>query len=78
MNLQADLKWIHEELDKVKDPNLIEAIKKLLQYRRQVESERIGLDQYNKEIEASIAEIRGGKTYTQEEMQERIKQWGKQ
>lgn len=64
-------------MDKVKDPTLIEAIKKLLQYRQQFESERIGLDQYNREIEASIAQIKGGKTYTQEEMQERIRQWGR-
>jgi hypothetical protein len=27
MDLQADLKWIHQELDNVKDPTFIEAIK---------------------------------------------------
>jgi len=34
MNLQADINWIREELVDVKDPNLIEAFKNMLQYRK--------------------------------------------
>ncbi len=78
MDLQADLKWIHQELDNVKDPMLLEAIKNILKYRKKVSSERISIDQYNKEINASIGQIRVGKTHTHGEMGERIKQWGKQ
>ncbi|MEW7279206.1 addiction module protein [Aquimarina sp. 2201CG1-2-11] len=36
MDLQADIKWILEELKDVKDPTLIEAFKNMLQYRRKV------------------------------------------
>lgn len=78
MDLQADLKWIHQELDNVKDPTLIEAIKNMLKYRKKVSSERIGIEQYNAEIETSIAQMESGKTYTHQQMGERIKQWGKQ
>ena len=78
MDLQADLKWIHQELDNVKDPTFIEAIKNMLKYRKKVSSERISIEQYNEEINASIAQIKSGKTYTHQEMGERIKQWGKQ
>jgi len=42
------------------------------------ESDRISLEQYNKELDQSIAQIKEGRTYTHQEMGERIKQWGKQ
>lgn len=78
MDLQADLQWILNELKEVKDPTLIEAFKNMLKYRKKVTSERISIEQYNKEIDNSIAQIKRGETYTQEEMGERIKKWGKQ
>jgi len=78
MDLQAELKWIHKELDNVKDPTLIEIFKNMLKYRKKVSSERISIEQYNKEIDTSIAQIESGKTYTHQQMGERIKQWGKQ
>lgn len=78
MNIEADIKWKHQELDKVKDPAFIEAIKNMLKYRSKVSTERINIEQYNKEIDASIAQIENGETYTHQEMQDRIKQWTKQ
>jgi hypothetical protein len=78
MDLQADLKWIHQELDNVKDPTLIEVFKSMLKYRKKVSSERISIAQYNEEINVSIAQIEKGETYTHQQMGERIKQWGKQ
>ena len=78
MDLQADLKWIHRELDKVKDPMFIEAIKNMLKYNKKVSSGRISIEQYNQEIDASIAQIASGQTYTHQQMGDRIKQWGKQ
>lgn len=41
------------------------------------ESQRISIDQYNQEIEESIAQIEKGKTYTHQEVGEHIKQWAK-
>lgn len=77
MDLQAELKWIHKELDKVKDPTFIEAIKNMLLYNKKVSSERISIEQYNKEIDDSIAQIKTNKTFTHQQVGERIKQWGK-
>ncbi len=77
MDLQADLKWIYKELENVKDPTLLAAIKNILKYRKKVSSERISLEQYNKELEASEKEIEQGNFYTHEEVRERIKQWGR-
>jgi predicted transcriptional regulator len=77
MDLQADLKWIYKELENVKDPTFIEAIKNMLKYRKKVSSERISIEQYNKEIDASIADIEAGNYHTHEEVKDMIKQWGK-
>ncbi|QHI34931.1 hypothetical protein IMCC3317_02760 [Kordia antarctica] len=78
MDLQADLKWIHQELDTIKDPTIIEAIKDMLKYRKKTASQRISVEQYNKEIDVSIEQIENGKTYTHQQMGERIKQWSEQ
>jgi predicted site-specific integrase-resolvase len=78
MDLQADLKWIHQELDNVKDPTFIEAIKNMLKYRKKVLLERISTEQYNEELDNSIQQIQEGKTFTSQEIAARIKQWGKQ
>jgi predicted transcriptional regulator len=43
----------------------------------QEDMERISLEQYNKEIDESMAQIEKGQTYTHEEMGERIKKWAK-
>ncbi len=77
MDLQADLKWIHQELDSVKDPIFIEAIKNMLKYREKVSSKRISVEQYNKEIEASEREIELGNSYTHEQVRERASKWGR-
>ena len=77
MDLQADLKWIHQELDNVKDPTLLEAIKNILKYRKKVSSERISIEQYNKELEASEKEIESGNFYTQEQVRKKASQWGR-
>ena len=49
----------------------------MLKYRKKVSSERIGIEQYNQEIDSSIAQIEKGETFTHKEMGDRIKQWGK-
>ena len=78
MDLQTDLKWIHQELDKVKDPLFIKAIKNMLKYRKKMSSGRISIEQYNKEINDSIEQIEKGEFYSHQEVGERIKQWTKQ
>ena len=75
MDLQADLKWIQKELQDVKDPTLLEAIKNILKYRKKVSSERISVEQYNKELDESIAQIERGEFYTQEEVEKMAKEW---
>ena len=75
MDVQANLKWIHKELDKVKDPTFIAAIKNMLLYNKKMVSERISTAQYNQELDASIAQIKEGNTYTHQQVKERMEEW---
>jgi len=79
MDLQADIQWIKNELNQVSDPNLIEAFKNLLKYRKtkKVSSPVIDIEQYNKELEASEKEIEEGNFYTHEQVRKIASQWGR-
>lgn len=74
MDLQADLKWIHAELDKIEDPNLIRVFKDMLKYKISV-SQRIDKEQYNKEIDEAIERVENGDFYTQDEANKMMDKW---
>jgi len=76
MDIQADIKWIYKELQTVKDPTLIEAFKNMLKYRINVsKSQRISIEQYNKEIDEAVKRVENGEFYTQEEAEKIMNQW---
>jgi len=76
MGLQADIKWIHKELDEVKDATLLQAIKNILKYRtKKTQPERISIEQYNKEIDDANTRIDNGEFYTQEEAEKIMDKW---
>ena len=78
MDLQADIKWIQKELNKVKDETLLKAIKSILKYRAKVvQSKRISLEQYNKELDEAEADIEAGNYYTTDEARKIASQWGR-
>ena len=76
MDLQADIKWIQKELNKVEDETLLDAIKSMLKYRAKVvQPKRISIEQYNKEIDEANARIDNGEFYTQEEAEKIMDKW---
>jgi len=77
MSLQADIKWIQNELNKVEGKTLLDAIKGILKYRINVKqsSERISIEQYNKEVDEANARIDNGEFYTQEEAEKIMDKW---
>lgn len=76
MDIQADIKWISKELKTVKDETLIEAFKNMLKYRtKKIQSERISIEQYNKEIDEANTRIDNGEFYTQEEAEKIMDKW---
>ena len=76
MDLQADIKWIQKELNKVEDKTLLDAIKSMLKYRAKViQQKRISIEQYNKEVNEAIARVENGEFYTQEEAENIMDKW---
>jgi len=87
MSLQADLNWIKSEIDKIKDPFLVETLKKLLTYRKHqqkneeivvaytTKGEPLTLNQYNKRLENAKKQIKNGQVISHEELAERMKKW---
>jgi hypothetical protein len=75
MDIQAELKWIQQELMKVNDPELIKAFKSMLNYRKKQESRA---DEVVKQLLITRAlkseeDIREGRLLTREQMNERSK-----
>ncbi len=76
MNLTNEKKWIQKELDSITDPAFLEIIKNMLEYRKQIfESERLNIEQYNREIDNAVAEIENGQFYTQAEVKKITEEW---
>lgn len=72
VNLQSDIQWIQKELDKVKDPDLIEAFKRMLQFKNKTQV--VTLDRYNKDIKDAEKRIEQGQFMTQEQVEKRLRQ----
>lgn len=76
MNLTDEKNWIQKELESITDPAFLEIIKNMLEYRKQVsKSERISIEQYNKEIDEAVADIENGEFYTQAETRKITEKW---
>lgn len=73
MDIQTDLNWIHQELDKVKDTSFIEKLKHLLQNFGKVETDA----DYNIDIETALKSIAEGKLYSDYEARTISKKWGR-
>ena len=75
MDIQAELNWIHQEIDKVKDPSFVEKLKYLLQSINNSNAESDA--SYNLDIESALENIKKGKIYTEDEAKEIAKKWGR-
>lgn len=59
------------------DDKLLRMIKALVEIYHD-DSERISLEQYNRELEASEAQIERGEFFTQLQVRQAIEEWGKE
>ena len=75
MNIQTDINWIHQEIDKVKDPNFLNKLKNLLQFKSNYEVE--SSYNYNLEIENALESLKNGNFYTENEAKLISKKWGR-
>ena len=75
MDIQAEINWIHQEIDKVKDPSFVEKLKHLLQ---SINNSTVDSDaSYNLDIENALENIKKGNIYTEKEAKEIAKKWGR-
>lgn len=70
MDIEKDHQWIHQEIDKIKNPNTIKKIKNLL---KSINYSMISSsDSYNLDIENSLRSIKKGNIYTENQAKEII------
>lgn len=75
MDIQAEINWIHQEIDKVKDPSFVEKLKSLLQ---SVNNLNIDSDAaYNLDIDNALDNIEKGNFYSEDQAKEIAKKWGR-
>ncbi|MEN2400072.1 hypothetical protein GKZ90_0009800 [Flavobacterium sp. MC2016-06] len=75
MDIQAEINWIHQEIDKVKDPSFVEKLKTLLQ---SINNSTVDSDAaYNLDIENALENIKKGNFYSEDEAKEIAKKWGR-
>lgn len=75
MDIRADIYWIHQEIDKVKDLNFIEKIKCLLETINT--SKEATAAEYNADIDSALTSINDGAYHTQEDAKNLSKKWGR-
>ena len=75
MDMQADIKWIQHEVGKIKDPDLIEVFKRLLQFRKKNLAQTI--EEYNQDIAEAEKDIEAGRIYAQREVEKLNETWKK-
>jgi hypothetical protein len=75
MDIQAEINWIHQEIDKVKDPTIIEKMKHLLRSINSTSEDTV--IEYNFDIDNALESIKDGRFYSEEEAKEISKKWGR-
>jgi hypothetical protein len=75
MDIQAERNWIHQEIDKVKDPSFVEKLKRLLLSINST-TESTNVD-YNIDIEKALESIKNGRFHSENEAREISKKWGR-
>lgn len=75
MDIKAEINWIHQEIDKVKDPSFVEKLKHLLQ---SINNTAVDSDTaYNIDINNALEDISKGNIYNEDEAREIAKKWGR-
>ncbi len=76
MDILAEKKWIHQEIDKVNDISFVEKLKHLLEFTSSGKADSI--EDYNLDIDNALENIRNGKFYSHDEAKLISKKWGRE
>ena len=76
MNTQAEINWITQYLQRNSDPSLIQYFKNFILSLEEVgDSQRMTIEEYNKEIDEAEAQIEAGNFITQEDLEKESETW---
>ena len=71
MNIKSELNWIQSELMKVKDPDLLAAIKSMLKYREK----KTAKDAIDLSLDRANADKESGRTKPHQEIKNKYEKW---
>ena len=75
MDIQAEKNWIHQEIDKVKDPSFVEKLKHLLLSLNSTAD--LTTTDYNNDINNALESIKNGNFHSDVEARSISKKWGR-
>ena len=70
MDLQTEIKWIHDALSESKDPKFVEAVKNMIKSMRKVKESQLRQDELMAE-----ADIKAERVYSVEEAHKIVDGW---
>ena len=73
-SLDENMYTYFKQLNEAEKKSVIQMLKTFLKSRKDL-SERISIEEYNKDIEKAESEIENGESYTHEEVSKMSKQW---
>jgi hypothetical protein len=73
MNTQTEARQLHQSIDEISDPKMLHLLNDLVGYIKS--TQRISVEQYNKELEESEAEFDRGEFFTQAEVKKIVAKW---
>lgn len=77
MNIEATKLELMQLLLQTKKESILTRIKNIFEEDDSIKNERISVDQYNLEIDESIADIEAGNFQTHDEVRKIMRQWAK-
>ena len=83
---KADINWLHQEIDKIKDPKFLCIVKNVFEYRQQKSKsyisdddyiEEVGctIEEYNDELDEALVEVKKGHFVSHEDVKKESKLW---
>ena len=75
MSLQADISWIKSELNNVTEPDLIEAIKRLLSIRKKPVEYPMTTEEFVADIREAEEQIKNGDYLSIDEFEKESDKW---
>lgn len=75
MSLDKQIEQYLPQLDNEEKQSILSVIKSFLKHKDVPSSQRVTIEQYNKEIDEAVERVEAGEFYTHDEVEEMSKKW---